>query len=181
MKNLLQNRLLFVAAMVFVAALTRLLPHPSNVAPIAAMSLFAGAYVSNRVLAFAIPMLALIVSDMLLGYFIYGMGLNPFYEGFYIVYACTAFVVVLGNFLKKNVSPARIAVYSITGSVVFFLVTNFAVWYGGTMYPQTMAGLNLCYTAALPYFQNSLFGDLFFNTIFFGSYYFVMQRKLVTA
>jgi hypothetical protein len=37
------------------------------------------------------------------------------------------------------------------------------------MYAHTFAGLQTCFVAALPFFQNSLLGDMFYSTVLFGS------------
>ena len=181
MKNNLSHTLLLSISLVFISVLTRVLPHPSNVAPIAAVALFSGSIFANRFLALCIPMLSLILGDLILNYFMYGMGLNPFYSGFYVVYGCTALVVLLGMLMKRNIKSSAVFVYSICGSVVFFLITNFSVWLGSSMYPQTIQGLINCYTLAIPFFQNSVAGDLFFNCLFFGAYFLVGSRKAITA
>lgn len=181
MKNTLHQKFVLILTLILISVVVRVLPHPSNVAPIAAVALFSGSILNNRILAFFVPLLSLLLGDVILNSVIYGMGLNPFYNGFYIVYGCTAFVIFLGMFLKKNIKPSSVLIYSITGSVVFFLVTNFSVWAGNSIYPQSAQGLINCYTLAIPFFQNSLLGDLFFNTLFFGTYFLIGSKKIVTA
>jgi hypothetical protein len=65
---------------------------------------------------------------------------------------------------------------SIGGSVVFFIVSNFGVWLTGTMYPMTFEGLLACFSAAVPFFRNMLFGDLFFAGVLFGAYDYVKVK-----
>lgn len=160
-----------IVAIVFVAAIMRLLPHTPNFSPIAAMALFGGAYITNKYLAVIVPLLAMLLSDAL-------MGFNGWYftEQIITVYGTFALIAVLGLTLQGNKSVIRIAGASISASVLFFLTTNFAVWLGGyfhtpALYPMNGQGLSLCYAGGLPFFQNSLAGDLFYNTLLFGGFY----------
>jgi hypothetical protein len=57
---------------------------------------------------------------------------------------------------------------SLAASVLFFVVTNFAVWAMGSMYPKSAGGLLACYVAAIPFFGNTLLGDAFFTAVLFG-------------
>lgn len=157
---MLNPRILALVAAIFAASVLRLVPHPPNFTPIAAMALFSGAYLSQRGLAFVAPLLALLVSDLVLG----------FHSLMWLVYASVALVVCLGWFLQSNRSPVRVTLAALAGSVTFYLITNFGVWAFGDMYPKTAAGLAACYVAALPFFQNSLGGDLFFTALLFGGW-----------
>lgn len=160
-----------IVAIVFVAALMRLLPHAPNFSPIAAMALFGGAYITNRYLAVIVPLLAMLLSDAL-------MGFNGWYftEQVIAVYGTFAVIALLGLTLQGNKGIIRVAGASISASVIFFLVTNFAVWMGGffhspALYPMNGQGLSECFAAGLPFFQNSLMGDLFYNALLFGGFY----------
>lgn len=187
MTKIFQNKnfnTLFVIGAVVLVAVLRLIPHPSNFAPLAAIALFSGACLRNKGLAIVVTLLSLIISDALVNHFIYGMdSLNPFYSGFYIVYGASLIVVLLGFIAKKQTNVKNIVVLSLCGSIIFFLTTNFGVFYGSKIYAQNAAGLIACYTAALPYFQNSIIGDLFFNGLLFGSYFAVTNysQKLVAV
>ena len=59
---------------------------------------------------------------------------------------------------------------AILSSVLFFIVTNFGVWLtgGGWFYPKTLQGLIECYTLAIPFFRNSLAGDLVYTGVLFS-------------
>ena len=152
--------------MVFGAAFLRLLPHPPNFAPIAAMALFGGAYFSKKTFAFVIPLAAIFLTDLIIGIYSYA----------WIVYLSFALIVVLGIFMLKKVSVKKLLFTSLTASVSFFVITNFSVWALGTLYPKTPAGLLASYTAAIPFFQNSLIGDLFFVGVMFGVYELVKHK-----
>jgi hypothetical protein len=146
--------------MVFIAAFLRLLPHPPNFAPIAAMALFGGAYFSKKTFAFIIPLAAMFLTDAIIGFYSYA----------WIIYLSFALIVVLGIVMLKKVSLKKLIIASVAASVSFFAITNFGVWALGTLYPKTPIGLMECYTAAIPFLQNSLFGDLFFVGQMFGAY-----------
>lgn len=162
----LTPRFWVLTLMVFGAAFLRLLPHPPNFAPIAAMALFGGAYFSKKTFAFIIPLAAMFLTDMIIGIYSYA----------WIVYLSFAVIVVLGIFMLKKVSVKKLIFASLTASVSFFAITNFGVWALGTLYPKTPAGLLASYTAAIPFFQNSLIGDLFFVGIMFGVYELVKHK-----
>ncbi len=169
----MNKRVITVISIVFAAALTRLLPHAPNFTPLAAMALFGGAYIGNRYLAILTPLLAMLLSDAL-------MGFNgwAFTEQVIAVYGSFALISVLGLTLQSNKGMIRVAGASISASVVFFVLTNFAVWLGGyfhspALYPMNGAGLATCYAAAIPFFQNTLMGDLFYNSVLFGGFYLV--------
>lgn len=155
------------------AAAFRLVPHPPNFSPIAAMALFGGATLVRREWAFAIPLAAMFLSDLVLG----------FHDQMVVVYVSVALVSGIGLWLRSGPrgyrSVARIGAGSIVGSLIFFTLTNFAVWFSGGMYEKSLAGLWTCYTAALPFFQATLTGDLFFSTVFFGAWMIV--EKTVPA
>jgi hypothetical protein len=155
-----------IGGLVFAAALSRLLPHPPNFAPIGACALFAGSYFGERrLLAFFIPLAALFASDLALEATT-GWG---FYSGMWTVYGAMTLIVFIGFWLSSRRTPARIALGTLGGSALFFVVTNFAVWAGGSLYPRTLEGLQACFVAAIPFFQNSLAGDAFYAVVLFGS------------
>lgn len=152
--------------MVFVAAFVRLLPHPPNFAPIAAMALFGGAYFNKKSFAFAIPLLAMFVTDAIIGFYSYA----------WMVYISFSLIVLLGIVMLKKVSVKNVVLASVTASVSFFVITNFGVWALGTLYSKTPAGLMESYIAAIPFFQNSLIGDLFFSGVMFGVYELIKHK-----
>jgi hypothetical protein len=145
---------------VAVAAVLRLLPHPPNFTPIGAMALFSGAYLGRRWVAFVAPLAALLLSDLVLG----------FYHGMATVYATVALIVVIGWWVSSRRTPLRIGAAAVASSVTFFVITNFGMWLFSGFYPVTYAGLVACYTAAIPFFQNTIAGDLFYTVLLFGGF-----------
>jgi hypothetical protein len=154
------NRLLVLLSAILVAATLRLVPHPPIFTPIGAMALFGGAYLGRRWLAFAAPIGALLLSDLVLG----------FYHGMVTVYATVALIVLVGWVALSRVSPIRVGAAALASSILFFVVTNFGMWLFSGFYPLTAAGLADCYVAAIPFFQNTVAGDLFYSGLLFGGF-----------
>lgn len=154
MKKLI-NPLLIIA----IAVGLRLLPHLPNIAPIGAMALFGGAYL-NKKYALIIPLIAMFISDIFLG----------FHSTMLYVYGSFLLIGFMGIWLSQRKSIGIIAGASLVSSLVFFIITNFGVWISGGLYPKTLSGLIECYVYALPFFRNTILGDLFYVGIFFGSY-----------
>jgi len=171
---------LVLAGLIVIAALTRLLPHPPNVSPVEAIALFGGAYFASRRWSLLVPLLALLVSDIALGLW-HGADYAGYLGGisFWSVYACVALSAVLGFGLRGRVSGARVLGYSLAGSVLFFVVTNFAAWLGSPAYPQDAAGLAAAYVAGIPFFRWTLIGTLAYAALLFGG--FALLRQHVPA
>jgi hypothetical protein len=153
-------RLAALFSAIVAAAALRLVPHPPNFSPIDAMALFSGAYLGRRWVAFAAPLSALLLSDLVIG----------FYHGMATVYATVALIVAIGWSLSSRRSPLRIAGAAVAGSVTFFLITNFGMWLFSGFYPLTSAGLAACYVAAIPFFQTTVAADLFYAGLLFGGF-----------
>ena len=155
------TRLIALLSAIAAAAALRLVPHPPNFSPIDAMALFSGAYLARKgVLAFAAPLGALFLSDLVLG----------FYHGMATVYLSVALIVLLGSVALQRVSAVRVVGAALASSVLFFVVTNFGMWLSSGIYPRTLAGLEACYVAAIPFYQNTLAGDLFYAAVLFGGF-----------
>ncbi len=164
---------LAAVALIALAAGSRLLPHPLNFTPVAAIALFGGVYLDKR-LALAIPLAAMLVSDAFLG----------FYGEMLFVYGSFVGVGLIGLWIRNHKSVLSILGGTLAGSVLFFIVTNFGVWViPGSMYAKNLAGLAECYTAAIPFFRSSVEGDVIFVTVLFGVYELVALfiRKSVPA
>ena len=153
-------RLLALLSAIVAAAALRLVPHPPNFTPIAAMALFGGATFGRRWLAFAAPLSAMLLSDAVLG----------FYSGMWVTYLAVALIVLVGWVALSRVSVLRVAGAALASSILFFLVSNFGVWALSGMYPHNSAGLVACYVAAIPFFQNTVAGDLVYSALLFGGF-----------
>lgn len=161
-----------VGALILLAAATRFLPHPANFTAIGAMALFGTARLQDKRLAFVLPIAAMLLSDLFIPF-----GYNP------SVYLSFVLIALLGSSLRNTKNVLPIAGASIASSLIFYIITNFAVWMGdnGVMYSRSIDGLWMSYTAAIPFFWNGLAGDLFFTGVLFGSYELVRKFALVKA
>jgi len=157
-RELLSPRALLLIGLVLACVLTRLIPHPPNFSPIEAVALFAGAWFASRSLAILVPLAAMLLSDVFIG----------FHSGMPLVYACIAVIALAGGFLGREAGALRIAAFGLGSAVFFFVVTNFGVWAGSGMYPRTGEGLLACYVAAIPFFHNQLAGVAVYSTLLFG-------------
>jgi hypothetical protein len=169
--NRVPLRFAVITAIVLTLALSRLLPHPFNFSPIAALALFGGARYANRWAAYLIPLAVLWFSDLFLNYAFFG-SFVPLYQGAVFTYAAFAIIVLLGSITLKKLSVKNMLFTSLSASVLFFVVSNFGVWVSGTLYPLNSQGLVACCTAAIPFFRNTLAGDLVYSfAVFYGFAY----------
>ncbi|TWU15785.1 DUF6580 family putative transport protein [Allorhodopirellula heiligendammensis] len=167
------SQIALITAAIGIAVVSRLLPHPPNFTPLAAIGLFAGAISLRPAVAIATVLLAMLVSDAFLGFH----SLMP------VVYGCLLVNLMIGSRLVRGseglqfgaASCGRIVAGSLLGSVLFFLATNFAVFV--TSYPTTGTGLLACYTAAIPFFQYTVTGDLAYSAVLFGAYALCTARS----
>lgn len=154
-------RFLTLCFIIILAVLSRFLPFPPNVAPVAAIALFGGAYFSNKGLALLLPVGIMLLSDLFIG----------LHSTLLFVYASFALIMLVGYyFLGDKLSPMRLLGASLSGSVLFYLITNFGVWLVSPYYPLTPEGLLSSYTMAIPFFHYTLLGDLAYSSALFGSY-----------
>jgi hypothetical protein len=147
-----------LTGIVLLAAAARLVPHPPNVTPIAALALFGGAHFANRWVGLGVSLVALLLGDLVIGFH----ALVPF------VYGGFAAIGVLGFWLRSDRSAGRVAGATVAGSLLFFLATNFGMWWLFNTYPPTVSGLLACYVAGLPYLANSLAGNAAYVGVLFG-------------
>lgn len=177
MKKQLDARFGLMAALVLGAAAMRLVPHIPNFTPVAALALFGGARFEKKFWAFALPLAAMLLSDVLLEW-LTGWG---FHSGMWAVYASFAAVVGIGLWLHRHRGVVNTGSAALAASMLFFIVTNFATWLSGELYPRTAAGLAACYLAAIPFFGPTLAGDLFYVTVMFGAFAFAEKKFPVFA
>jgi hypothetical protein len=181
MNNTINLRTGLIALMILLAALSRLLPHPPNFTPVGAMGLFGAAYFTRKYLAFIIPIAALFISDFLLNNLVYARLYPEFYgEGIVWfsnlgIYFAFAVIIAAGFLFLRKVKLSNLLIASLVASVLFFLITNFGSMLLDPRYPKTFSGLMAAYTAGIPFFWNTLLGDLFFTGVLFGSFEWVKR------
>ena len=149
--------------------------YPWSFSPVSAMFLFGGSHVLNRKAAVLLPLLALLVSDVLIGVLMGDMsfGLHEFLPA---VYGCYALMGCAGIWLRRHMNIANVALTALLAEVVFFIVTNFAQWKLGDTYSHDMAGLWLCYDMALPFVKNAFCGTALYTSLFFGGWALLERR-----
>jgi hypothetical protein len=150
---------------VILAILARMpfMPHPWNFAPLTAALLYFGARGPRRQLWVAFALMA--ASDVILTKFVYAY---PLGWDQLVVWAWYAAILWLGTRLRENSNWLRIGGAALACSVSFFVISNFAVWAAGTMYPKTMSGLMTCFAAGVPFFRRGVAGDMLFTAVMFG-------------
>ena len=156
--------------LVLLGVVLRVLPHPANFAPIAAIAIFGGA-VLPRKLAVLVPLGAMILSDAVIG----------FHNLILVTWGCYAFIALMSHMMLKKRSITTTGVFAVSSSLLFFSVTNFAVWVWSGMYTHTLAGLSQCFILALPFFRNTLLSDIIYTAVLFGLYAFAVQMAGVVS
>lgn len=137
----------------------RLLPHPANFAPVAAIAIFGGSVLPRRV-AVWVPLGAMVVADMFIG----------FYDIIWVTWACYALIALASSRWLARPTLAKGVALTLSSSLFFFTATNFAVWLWSGMYAHTLSGLAQCFALALPFFRGTLAGDIVYTALFFGLY-----------
>lgn len=172
-KDKLDSRFAAIVFVVLMAAAFRILTNGMipNFTPIGALALFGGAYLQDRRLAFVLPITAMLLSDIVLG----------FHNTMIYVYTSFLLIVALSRVVNfGKVSFGRTLSTTLLSTVLFFLVTNFGVWASTGMYEMTFSGLMTSYFAGLPFLKYSLMGDLFYVAVFFGTFKLV-RRYVLTS
>ena len=156
--------------LIAILAFSRLIPHPPNFTPLLGMAVFAGAMLDKKLLAFMVPLLAMFLSDLVLG----------FHSSISIIYFAIMLNVVIGFLLVSKFTYLRGLVALFSGAFIFFIVTNFAVWLGSSMYSQDINGLISCYIMAIPFFQNTLLSTVMYGL---GAFYLfdLFENKFIKS
>jgi hypothetical protein len=177
---------IIIGGLIAVAALSRLVDHPFNFTPVLAIIIFSVAVIKNRTLKIVIPFVVILLSDLMLQ-FKTGYG---FHSGTWLVYGAYILVGLVAFGVLKKISILNVVAGTLFGSIVFFLVTNFAFFYPVAVvsnptlgqYSHDISGIITSYEAGLPFFRNMITGDMFYSAILFGTYAlaqsFGLQRKV---
>jgi len=169
-----KKNILLIIIISLIALSARLISHSPNFSPLASVMLFTGVYGQSKKYII-IPLIALFISDVFLGF--YKM------EIMLAVYGSLTLISVLGFWLKKNKNVLNIASSSLAAALLFFLISNGAVWYFGSWYRHDLSGLALCYNLAIPFFKNTLISNIIYASLLFGVYETVSQliKQKITA
>lgn len=153
--------------LIILAIATRFMPHPGNFTAMGAVALFAGLYLGKKE-SLALPLAAMFISDIFIGFYRPSI-MASVYIGFVLM-------VLIGQYLKNKIGVSNVIIGVLSGSLIFFLLTNGAVWLFGTMYTHNLSGLIQSYYMALPFWRNEIIGDLFYSGVLIGGY--EMIKKL---
>ncbi|MCY4611198.1 MAG: hypothetical protein OXC38_05815 [Gammaproteobacteria bacterium] len=153
-----QSGIWVAAGLILLIVLSRLIPHPPNFTPVLAAALFCGTLYARPSHALLIPLLGMAAGDLVLG----------LHDQIWAVYLAVALCVGLGRWMLRPPGVLTTVTAGVSGSVLFFLLTNLAVWLQGDLYPLTAAGLLACYVAAIPFFHHTLIATLMFGLALLG-------------
>ena len=158
MRDFYNIRTSSILILITILAFSRLIPHPPNFTPLLGMAVFSGVIFDRKILAFVVPLVAMLLSDLVIG----------FHSSMPIIYFAIMLNVGVGFLLVSKFSYLKSILALVSGALIFFMVTNFAVWLGSGMYSQDLNGLISCYIMALPFFQNTLLSSLVYGL---GAFY----------
>ncbi|MCB0377713.1 MAG: hypothetical protein KDD33_04410 [Bdellovibrionales bacterium] len=160
MKNLYGP--LILALVIYVS---RFLPHLDNFSPLLALCLVVGYFARGQWYGFVTPLAAMFLADLQLG----------FYPGWAFVYIPLVAIVALGAWAQPR--SLRILGLGVSSAFVFFLISNFGVWYSAELYPHTAAGLIACYAAGISFFVRSLVSTLVYSGVIFTMVFVVLNSS----
>ena len=146
----MNNKFFYLFFFGIILALSRIIPHPPNYTPILASAIMAPMLIKDRWFGIAIPIVAMFISDVIIGFYSYQ----------FVIYS-SIFAIALVSPMRKNYT--RLGIMAVGGSVWFFITTNFAEWLIWDYYPKTIEGLITCYTLAIPFFKNTLISTCLFT------------------
>ncbi|HOV91921.1 MAG TPA: hypothetical protein PLC04_02415 [Candidatus Kapabacteria bacterium] len=145
--------------LIILAIASRFLPHPPNFTAVISVGIFAGFLFKNKTIGYIVPIIAMVASDIILG----------FHSTIWAVYLSLIIATLIGARVKKS-NIGSITLSSLISATIFYIITNFAVWSNGIMYPMNYSGLISCYISAIPFFGYSLLSTFIFSFILFGLY-----------
>ena len=141
---------------IILGVLSRILPHAPNMTAVGGVALFSGAKFNTKK-AVTITLLTMLISDFIIG----------FHSLMFATYGGMILAVFVGKWISQRAGARRIIAGTFLSSAIFFVITNFAVWAATPLYAKTMNGFITCYIMALPFFRNSITGDLLYSISFF--------------
>lgn len=152
-------KIAFVTLAIAITSASRFLPHPPNFTPILSMALIGGMFINDKRLAFVIPLLAMLLSDSLIG----------FHPTMIPVYFCFILTIGMGFIIKDKPNGIKVAGFSLVSSVMFYLITNLAHFILMADYTKDIAGLISCYSMAIPFFKWTLLSGLVYSLALYFS------------
>ena len=158
---------MFAYLLLLAAVASRVIPHAGwmNFTLVGGALLYFGARRSWREML--APLALLMATDYYLTIFSYHYAFR--WEGYVTTWAWYVAAMALGQILlHARTTVTRVAAGALLGPTSFFVVSNYAVWAAGGMYPHTLAGLQTCFVAALPFYRNDLASTTIVLALAFG-------------
>ena len=159
---------IFPISLIFILALSRLIPHPWNFTPMLAIGIFSGFYFKQIYLSFFVVIFSMFIGDLFLG----------FHSTMFFTYISLAVAVVIRLFIK-HFKFTEILFSGLASSVCFFIITNFGSWLTLEMYEKNFAGLLQSYVLAIPFFHNTLISTLFYLFLLKVLFEFFVNKKSI--
>ena len=180
----MNKKLIIIFSIFAIIFVGRIIPHPYNFTPLIGMTLLSGFLFKNRLLAMIIPLLSFWLSDIFINNYIYSgyyNGFTIFQSGMFWTYGSVLAISLIGSKFLSSSKISKVCLASLSGSTIFFIISNLGVWFSSAMYAKSLAGLIQCYTLALPFYGSSLIGDLIYSSIFFSAYNLATSQNLFIA
>lgn len=177
----MKKKLLLIILFIAVIFFGRVLPHPYNFTPLIAVTLLSSFAISNRMLALVVPLMGFWLSDLFMNNVVYAgyySNFTIFNSGMIWTYGAILLVGLMGSSLINKISSGKVVLASLSGSTIFYIISNFGVWVLSPMYAKSVTGLIQCYTLALPFYGTSLIGDLLYSSLLFGAYQLVFSKNI---
>jgi hypothetical protein len=150
-----------------IGVLSRLLPHIPNMTAVGATSLFMGAKYGVKK-----SMIVLLVTMLMVD------SVKGLHSVMWATYGSLFVAILIGKYVASRKGMSWIIGGALTSSILFFVITNFAVWLAPNfMYPKTLSGLMECYAMAIPFFRNTIMGDVVYTSVFFGGFELVRSIR----
>ena len=156
----------FAISLIFIMVFSRLIPHPPNFTPIIAVAIMSGYLFKNFYLSFLVLTVSMVISDLFIG----------FYGNMIFVYFGLFLINYIFYEIKRFINFKNLFFMSIFGSLIFFLISNFGVWFSGSLYEKNLAGLITCYYMAIPFFTNTLISTLIFSYSAYSINYYLKTK-----
>ena len=177
-----RSLLISLCLLIVVAALYRIIPaRPFGFAPHIAMAIFGGAIIKDKKWAFALPVFSMFLSDLMYE-MLFRTGISDtqgFYAGQFTNYVLFLGLTLIGFAIRKHVNTLSIFAASLAGPTIYFILSNFFVWFsgGGFQREKTFAGLMQCYADGLPFYYGSIAATVVFGALLFGGYFLVAGER----
>ena len=144
-------------ALILSVSLSRIIPHPPNFTPIISLAIIGPFLFRNLYLCIFCILCSMIISDFFIG----------FHDGLLQIYLIITLICILFDKFKKKVNSINLLYLSFSGSLIFFMLSNFNVWFFGDLYAKDINGLINCYIMAIPFFTNTLISTIIFSYLIF--------------